>query len=50
VCLDDRRHHSVPHLDLRHKDIPALIKAIAPPPVTVLNSLHPEPLLPHLMK
>ena len=35
---------------LRHYDIPDLIRAIAPRPVTVLNSLHPEPLLPHLMK
>jgi hypothetical protein len=35
---------------LRHYDISDLIKAIAPRPVTVLNSLHPEPLLPHLLK
>jgi hypothetical protein len=30
-------------------DIPDLIQAIAPRPVTVLNSLHPERLLPHLI-
>jgi cephalosporin-C deacetylase-like acetyl esterase len=35
---------------LRHYDIADLIKAIAPRPVTVLSSLHPEPLLPLLTK
>ena len=35
---------------LRHYDIPDLVKAIGPARLTVLDSSHPEALLPHLTK
>ena len=54
AIVDEPLHRNAPEIVvpgvLRHYDIPDLIKAIAPRPVTVLNSLHPEPLLPHLLK
>jgi hypothetical protein len=54
TIIDEPLHRNAPETVvpgvLRHYDIADLIQAIAPRPVTVLNSLHPEPLLPHLIK
>jgi len=53
AIVDEPLHRNAPEIAipgvLRYYDIPDLIQAIAPRPVTVLNSLHPEPLLPHLI-
>ena len=52
--VDQPLHRNAPEIVvpgvLRHYDIPDLVKAIGPARVTLLDSSHPEPLLPHLMK
>ena len=54
AILDEPLHRDAPEIVIpgvfRYYDIPDLIKAIGPAHVVRLNSLHPEPLLPHLIK
>lgn len=54
AVLDTPLHHDAPEIVipgvLTHYDIADLVKAIAPRKVTDLNSPHPQPVRPHLIK
>jgi len=52
--LDHPLHRNAPEITvprvLQHYDLPDLVQAIGPKRLTLLDSSHPETLLPHLTK